>query len=64
MENNKKNSTIAGKQNSGINNKYLLMILACLRENYKYIFFTAALSILAIYIGEMLGRYIAYIIWG
>ena len=64
MKNNKKNSTIAGKQNSGINNKYLLMILACLRENYKYIFFAAVFSLIAIWIGEMTGRYIAYIVWG
>lgn len=58
-----KNSTIAGKQNSGINNKYLLMILACIKENFKYIFFTVIFSLIAIWIGEMSGKIIAYLIW-
>lgn len=51
-----KNSTIASKQNSGINNKYLLMILACIKENFKYIFFTVIFSLIAIWIGEMSGK--------
>lgn len=58
-----KNSTIAGKQNSGINNKYLLMILACIKENYKYIFFTALISLAIIWIGETAGKFIACLIW-
>lgn len=58
-----KNSTIAGKQNSGINNKYLLMILACIKENFKYIFFTVLISIVAMYTAQMFGKFIAYLIW-
>lgn len=59
-----KNSTIAGQQNSGINNIYILKILACLQENCKYIFFTILVSIISIYISEMIGKFIAYLIWG
>ena len=63
MNKTNKNSTIAGKQNSGINNKYLLMILACIKEYFKYIFFTVMVSIFAIWIGETAGKFIAYLIW-
>ena len=63
MKKTNKNSTIAGKQNSGINNKYLLMILACIKENFKYIFFTLMVSIFAIWVGETAGKFIAYLIW-
>ena len=58
-----KNSTIAGQQNSGINNIYILKILACLQENCKYIFFTILVSIISIYISEIIGKFIAYLIW-
>ena len=64
MENNKKNSTIAGKQNSGINNKFILQILSFIKLNFKYIFFTALFSIISMCIAEIVGRYIAYILWG
>lgn len=64
MENNKKNSTIAGKQNSGINNKFILQILSFIKLNFKYIFFTALFSIISMCIAEIIGRYIAYIVWG
>ncbi len=59
-----KNSIVARQQNNGINNINIIRILACLRENYKYIFFAAVFSIVVMRIGEMMGRYIAYIVWG
>lgn len=58
-----KNSTIAGKQNSGIKNILILKILACLQENCKYIFFTILISIISIHIAETVGKFIAYLIW-
>lgn len=58
-----KNSTIARQQNSGINNIHILKILACLQENCKYIFFTVLISIISIHIAEILGKFIAYLIW-
>lgn len=60
----KKISVLATKQRHGNNNRFLLQILAFLRENFKYIFFTVMVSIFAIWIGEMSGKYIAWIIWG
>ena len=60
---NKKNSMTATKQVHGIKNKTILRILACLKENFKYIFFTAFISLAAIYIAEILGRIISYLIW-
>lgn len=59
-----KNPVLAAKQRHEIKHMLLLKILSFIKLNFKYVFFTAALSILAIYIGEMLGRYIAYILWG
>ena len=64
MKNNKKNPVLVAKQRHEIKHMLLLKILSFIKLNFKYIFFTAALSILAIYIGEMLGKYIAYILWG
>lgn len=64
MENNKKNSTIAGKQNSGISSINIIKILAFIKLNFKYIFFTALFSIISMCIAEIVGRYIAYIVWG
>lgn len=63
MKNNKKNSMTATKQVHGINNIFLLQIISCLKLNFKYIFFTILFSILAIYIGETVGKFIACLIW-
>lgn len=59
----KKISVLATKQRHGNNNRFLLQILAFLRENFKYIFFTVMVSIFAIWIGETAGKFIAYLIW-
>lgn len=63
MKKTNKNSTIAGKQNSGINNKFILQILSFVKLNFKYIFFTVMVSIFAIWVGETAGKFIAYLIW-
>lgn len=62
-ENKQKNSLLATKQRQGIKNIYIIKILAFLRENYKYIFFTVMVSIFAIWVGETVGKIIAYLIW-
>lgn len=61
---NKKISVLATKQRHGNNNRFLLQILAFLKLNFKYIFFTVIISLIAIWIGEMTGKYIALLIWG
>lgn len=63
MENNKKNSLLATTQKQGISNIFLLQIISCLKLNFKYIFFTILFSLLAIYIGETVGKFIACLIW-
>lgn len=63
MKKTNKNPVLAGKQRHGNNNRFLLQILAFLRENFKYIFFTVMVSIFAIWIGETAGKFIAYLIW-
>ena len=60
----KKISVLATKQRHGNNNRFLLQILAFLKLNFKYIFFTVIFSLITIWIGEMSGKYIAWIIWG
>lgn len=57
---NKKNSVLATKQRYGIKNKTILKILACFKENYKYILITIIFSVIGMYIGEQLGRWLAY----
>lgn len=64
MKKTNKNSTIAGKQNSGISSINIIRILAFIKLNFKYIFFTALFSIISMCIAEIIGRYIAYIVWG
>lgn len=63
MKNNKKNSTIARQQNSGISSINIIRILAFFKEYFKYIFFTLMVSIFAIWVGETAGKIIAYLIW-
>lgn len=63
MKINKKNPVLAITQRHGNNNRFILQILACLQENCKYIFFTILVSIISIYISEMIGKFIAYLIW-
>ena len=58
-----KNSLLATTQKQGIKNINIIKILACFKENFKYIFFTAFISLAAIYIAEISGRIIAYLIW-
>ncbi|WP_290776107.1 hypothetical protein [Anaerofustis sp.] len=60
MQYKNKNSTIARQQKSGIKNKTILKILACFKENYKYILITIIFSVIGMYIGEQLGRWLAY----
>ena len=60
---NKKNSVLAIKQKHGNNNRFILQILACLKLNFKYIFFTALISLAIIWLGETAGKFIAYLIW-
>ena len=60
---NKKNPVLATKQIHGISSINIIRILAFLRENFKYIFFTLMVSIFAIWIGETAGKFIAYLIW-
>ena len=63
MKHNKKNSMTATKQVHGINNRFILQILAFFKEYFKYIFFTLMVSIFAIWVGETAGKFIAYLIW-
>lgn len=64
MKNNKKNPVLAGKQRHEIKHMLLLQILSFIKLNFKYIFFTALFSIISMCIAEIIGRYIAYIVWG
>ena len=57
---NKKNSLLATTQRQGIKNKTILKILACFKENYKYILITIIFSVIGMYIGEQLGRWLTY----
>lgn len=45
---NKKNSLLATTQKQGIQNKYILQILACLKENINALNIFRALEVLAI----------------
>lgn len=64
MKNNKKNPVLAAKQRHEIKHMLLLQILSFIKLNFKYIFFTALISLAIIWIGEMTGKYIALLIWG
>ena len=59
-----KNPVLAGKQRHEIKHMLLLQILSFVKLNFKYIFFTALFSIISMCIAEIIGRYIAYIVWG
>ena len=63
MEKTNKNPVLVTKQRHGISSINIIRILAFLREYFKYIFFTLMVSIFAIWIGEMSGKIIAYLIW-
>lgn len=59
-----KNPVLAAKQRHEIKHMLLLQILSFIKLNFKYIFFTALFSIISMCIAEIVGRYIAYIVWG
>lgn len=60
MKKTNKNSLLATTQRQGIKNTFILKILACFKENYKYILITIIFSVIGMYIGEQLGRWLAY----
>lgn len=64
MKKTNKNPVLAGKQRHEIKYMLLLQILSFVKLNFKYIFFTALFSIISMCIAEIVGRYIAYIVWG
>ena len=57
---NKKNSLLATTQKQGIQNKYILQILAFLKLNFKYILGTILIFTIFTYFAEWLGRWLAY----
>lgn len=60
MKKTNKNSLLATTQRQGIKNKTILKILAFLIENVKYIVLGILIAIFSIWIGEVLGRWLAY----
>ena len=64
MKKTNKNPVLAAKQRHEIKHMLLLQSLSFIKLNFKYIFFTALFSIISMCIAEIIGRYIAYIVWG